>query len=243
MKTIVPPLRSMRHLLAALALIPILHAATPEIASQFDFSSDTTLGARKFAFATVPGHRYTLWRSTDLLHWSPIPGAPQTATGLSIEHTFAQGVKEFFRIEAIDDQAPEVVAQSPGAGAFAVRRFEALEFELADATGIDPASIRLTIANGTSLTVVSPGISYAAGVLTYQNADTALGAYGATVPVVLVVADTLGHSLPTTSISPWRCSPSWRRIFSSSDRPPPGDRGRNCRNPPPRRLPACGTAR
>jgi hypothetical protein len=96
-------------LFALLHLVPASAADTPQIATEFDFSSDTTPGARKFYFATVPGHRYSLWRSTDLQNWAIVPGYPQTATGLSMEHTFAQGEKEFFRVEPIDDQAPTVV--------------------------------------------------------------------------------------------------------------------------------------
>ena len=53
-------------LFLALPLVPATAATTPQIESQFDFSSDTTPGARKFYFAAVPGHRYSLWRSTDL---------------------------------------------------------------------------------------------------------------------------------------------------------------------------------
>lgn len=89
--------------IAAFSLFaPVLRAA-PEIATQFDFSSETTPGARKFNFTTTPGHRYMLWRSMNLTDWAPVPGYPKTATGLAIEHIFSQSAKEFFRIEPIDD--------------------------------------------------------------------------------------------------------------------------------------------
>ena len=174
------------------------NAAVPDIATQFDFSSDTTPGARKFNFETIPGHRYTLWRSTDLLNWAPVAGYPQTATGLAIEHTFIQDVKEFFRIEPIDDQAPVIEDQFPGDDAYAVRRFDDLRFLLSDATGIDPASIRLTLGNGSALSIGASGLAFADNVLTYDTGNAALGAYGATVPVTLTVADTLGHSTTHT---------------------------------------------
>ena len=179
---------------AALSLFaPVLRAA-PEIATQFDFSSETTPGARKFNFTTTPGHRYTLWRSTNLTDWTPVPGYPQTATGLAIEHIFTQGVKEFFRIEPIDDQGPEIVDQFPQSDSFAIRRFDDLRFRLSDATGIDAASIRLTLGNGTALAIGAPGLTFVNEVLTFDRGDVALGAYGATIPVTLIVADTLGHS-------------------------------------------------
>ena len=69
--------------IAAAHIVPA-SAAQPQVSTQFDFSSDTTPGARKFYFETVPGHRYTLWRSTDLQNWAAVPGYPQTAASLSI---------------------------------------------------------------------------------------------------------------------------------------------------------------
>lgn len=185
-------------LVAALHLMPASAAVTPQLATEFDFSPDTTPGARKFYFATVPGHRYSLWRSTDLQNWAIVPGYPLLATGLSMEHTFSQQEKEFFRVEPIDEQPPEVVDQFPGIDSYAVRRFDDLRFLLSDATGIDPASIRLTVGNGAALSVGAPGLTFTGNVLTYDTGDAALGAYGATVPVTLTVADTLGHSATHT---------------------------------------------
>ncbi len=184
--------------LIATSNLQSVSAASPQLATQFDFSSDTTPGARKFYFETIPGHRYTLWRSTDLQNWAPVPGYPQTAAGLSIEHTFTQDVKEFFQIEPIDDQAPEIVDQFPGVDSYAVRRFDDLLFLLSDVTGIDLASIRLTLGNGSALSIGAPGLTFVNNVLTYDNGDAALGAYGAVVSVTLTMADTLGHSVTHT---------------------------------------------
>ena len=182
----------------AAAHIRSASAAQPQVATQFDFSSDTTPGARKFYFETIPGHRYTLWRSTDLQNWAPVPSYPQTAAGLSVEHTFTQDVKEFFQIEPIDDQAPEIVEQFPGVDSYAVRRFDDLRFLLSDVTGIDLASIRLTLGNGSALSIGAPGLTFVNNVLTYDTGDAALGAYGAAVSVTLTMADTLGHSVTHT---------------------------------------------
>ena len=175
-----------------------LTAATPELATQFDFSSDTTPGARKFIYETIPGHRYTLWRSTDLLDWDPVPGYPQTAAGLSIEHTFAQDTKEFFRVEPIDDQAPVVEAQYPSVDGFAVGRFADLSIELTDATGIDPASIRLTVGGTGPLAPGAMGLTISGNTITYDSGDAALGAWDATLSATLVVSDNLGHTLTHT---------------------------------------------
>lgn len=75
----------------AVCSLPVqtIHAA-PEIATQLDFSSDTTPAARKFYFGTTPGQRYSLWRSTDMRTWEEVAGFPKLADSLSMEHTFAQ---------------------------------------------------------------------------------------------------------------------------------------------------------
>lgn len=173
--------------------------ATPEIATQLDFSSDTTPAARKFYFETTPGQRYSLWHSTDMRTWEEVAGFPKLADSLSMEHTFAQQQKEFFRVEAIDEQAPVIADQFPGMDSYAVRRFDDLRFLFTDATGIDPASIRLTVGSMSSpLTIGSAGLTFADNILTYDSGDAALGAYGATVPVSLTVADTLGNSTTHT---------------------------------------------
>jgi hypothetical protein len=70
--------------LLACQFLPPASAAQPKLASQFDFSSETTPGARKFYFETIPGHRYTLWRSIDLENWSAVPDFPKTADALSV---------------------------------------------------------------------------------------------------------------------------------------------------------------
>ncbi len=150
-------------------------AAQPQVATQFDFSSDTTPGARKFYFETIPSHRYTLWRSTDLQNWAPVPGYPQTATALSIEHTFTQDVN-----------------------GFAVGRFADVSIELSDVTGIDPTSIRITVGATGQLTPGAPGLIISGTTITYDSGDSALGAWGATVTATLVAADTLGHTLTHT---------------------------------------------
>ena len=84
-------------------------ADPPVINSRFDFSSATTPGARKFVFETVPNHRYRLWRSTGLNAWTVVPGYPQTASGMAMEHTFSQLEVEFFRIEPLDEPQPAPV--------------------------------------------------------------------------------------------------------------------------------------
>lgn len=47
--------------------------------------------------------------------------------------------------------------------------------------------------NGAALAIGTPGLTYANDVLTFDSGDVALGAYGVTIPITLIVADTLGH--------------------------------------------------
>lgn len=172
--------------------------AAPEIATQLDLSSATDPAARKFYFETIPGQRYGLWRSTDLRTWEEIAGFPKVADGMSLEHTFAQQDKEFFQVEPIDEQAPTVLSQYPAVDGFAVGRFADLTIIVADAAGIDPASIRLTVGTSGQLAIGAPGLTISGNTITFDSGDAALGAWGATVSATLVAADTLGHTLTHT---------------------------------------------
>jgi len=176
---------------------PFLRAA-PEIATQLDLSSTTTPAARKFYFGTIPGQRYSLWRSPDMRTWDEVAGFPKVADGMALEHTFAQQGREFFRILPIDEQAPTIVSQYPTVDGFAVGRFADLSIVLADATGIDPASIRLTVGASGQLAPGAPGLTISGNTITYDSGDAALGAWGATVGATLIAADTLGHTFTHT---------------------------------------------
>ena len=183
---------------AAVSLLAPSLRAAPEIATQLDLSSATTPAARKLYFETVPGQRYHLRRSTDLTTWQDVVGFPKVADGMALEHTFAQQDKEFFQIQPIDEQAPTLVSQYPAVDGFAVGRFADLSLQLADVTGIDPASIRLTVGASGQLAPGAVGLTISGNTISYDSGDAALGAWGATISATLVVADTLGHTLTHT---------------------------------------------
>ena len=92
-------------------------SSPPQVATQFDFSSDTTPGARKFYYETIPGRRYSLWRSTDLESWTRVDGHPFTASGPTAEFTFTQRARDYFRIEILEDDPPAGFSLIP-AGTF-----------------------------------------------------------------------------------------------------------------------------
>lgn len=148
---------------------------------------------------TEPGLRYTLDTSTNLLsEWTPVPGYPAVADGLSFSHTFTLGAQGFFRFGVLDDQPPKIVSQYPPADDFAVGRFADLTFQLDDAAGIDPASIRLTVGEIGPLAPGAEGLVIMGNTVTYDSGAVALGAWGSTVSATLVASDTLGHTLTNT---------------------------------------------
>jgi hypothetical protein len=110
----------------------------------------------------------------------------------------AQQDKEVFSIQPIDEQAPTIVSQYPAVDGFAVGRFADLSLVLADATGIDPASVRLTVGASGQMASGAPGLTISGNTITYDSGDAALGTWGATISATLVAADTLGHTLTHT---------------------------------------------
>ena len=152
----------------------------------------------RYVFKTDPGIRYDLWESTSLQSWTHVAGWPKLADGMSLEHTYTPTPKRFFRTQALDEQPPVIVEQSPPDDAFAVKRFDDFRIVLRDATGINPASIRLTVGGTGPLAVGAPGLTFSNNTLAYDSGDAALGAYGQTITATLVAADTLGRSLTHT---------------------------------------------
>ena len=154
----------------------------------------------KILWQTEPGVRYDLWKSDNLADWAHVTGYPALADGLAMEHAFTPGPKGFFKIVPLDEQPPVVVTRYPDDGDFGVGRFAKMSVSLADATGIAPASIRLTVGTRGTFQVGDPELSYSGGILTFDGGgDTAIGAYGETVAISLTVADTLGNS----GVHPW----------------------------------------
>jgi formylglycine-generating enzyme required for sulfatase activity len=186
--------------LAALCLVALL-ALLPRLPAQsvpYLFEPTAPAPSMRLSWQTEPGHRYDLFQSTDLQLWTHVPGFPATASGLSLQHPFNIGPRGFFRIVPIDDQPPAIAEQFPADAGFAVSRFADIAVRLTDATGIDPASIRLTVGGSGPLALGAPGLTFADGTLTYDSGATPLGAYGATVTATVLATDTLGHTLTHT---------------------------------------------
>ncbi len=187
-------------LLRRLVAVALMTVATRLPAQSVPFLIEPTAPApsMRLIWQTEPGVRYDLFQSTDLLSWTHVPGYPAAAVGLSKEYSFNLGPRGFFRIVPIDEQPPVVVEQFPAVDGFAVGRFADFSIRLADPSGIDPASIRLTVGANAPLAVGAPGLSFSGGVLTYDSGVLPLGAFGQTVTATLIAADTLGNSLTHT---------------------------------------------
>jgi len=148
---------------------------------------------------TTPGVRYNLLESPDLETWNQVKGYPKKAASLTNFFRIpADQSGHFYKIEALDEQAPEIRFRFPDDGAFAVKRFQPgaeISVNLADATGVDPESISLSAGTAGTFTTADAQLNYAGNRLTLDlGGDTALGAYGETVDVSLTVADTLGNT-------------------------------------------------
>lgn len=148
---------------------------------------------------TTPGVRYSVWQSPDLGSWERVSGYPAVADGLAGLHEIqTTASKHFFKVQVLDEQAPGIVSRFPDDGSFGIKRFypsEEVGIRLSDLTGINPASISLTLGGVGTYTTASPQMTYNDGLLTLDlGGDTAIGAYGALVSASLTVADTLGNA-------------------------------------------------
>jgi formylglycine-generating enzyme len=188
--------RSAFALTCAVFLLPELSVRAGETDL---FILDTPDGVPgRYIFKTEPGLRYDLWESTDLAVWTAVGGWPKPADALSAEYAYPVGPKRFFRHQALDEQAPTLVEQSPAENSFAVGRFDDFRIVLKDASGIDPATVRLTIGASGPMALGAPGLTFANNTLRYDSGATALGAYGQSLTATLVAADLGGRTLTRT---------------------------------------------
>jgi formylglycine-generating enzyme required for sulfatase activity len=148
-------------------------------------------------WSTEPGIRYALQESTDLSGWTTIAGYPTEAAALTQQQMVEvqAGGARFYRVVMLDNQPPAIVRRSPGNGAFGVKRFSPITVTLEDATGLDPASVSLTVGAHGPFALSDPRLTLDGNVLGFDlGGDTALGGFGAAVPVTLVVSDLAGNA-------------------------------------------------
>ncbi len=158
---------------------------------------ETNSSQRELLWSTDPGIRYELQSSTNLVTWTTVAGFPSKAEALAQQQMIElqAASKRFFRVLVLDEQPPEITSRIPADGSFGVRRFSSIAITLADATGINPASINLTVGARGTFSTGSSQVTFNGSTLTVSlGGDTALGGYGETVQTTLTVADTLGNT-------------------------------------------------
>jgi len=169
--------------------------AQPELLLMPEENSETE-ATHQVVWETEPGVRYEAQTSIDLEEWDPVPGYPAAATRPvdALPFLMNEG-QRFYRVQLIDEQAPKIVAQAPKVDEFAVGRFSDVIIQLSDASGVEASTLSLTVGARGTFTVASPELSFADGLLRFENGgDTALGAYGDTVTVSLTATDVEGNT-------------------------------------------------
>lgn len=158
----------------------------------------TNTAQREVAWSTRPGIRYLLQETTNLVDsaWSTVQGFPTEAQALAQQHVIElDAPNHFFRVQALDEQPPEMLQRHPDHNDFGVGRFSPIRLTLADGSGIDANSISLTLGTNGTFSVSSPEVSWSNNLLTLDlGGDAALGGYGETQTVQLAVADGLGNA-------------------------------------------------
>jgi hypothetical protein len=146
---------------------------------------------------TEAGVRYEAQYSTDLSTWLAIDGYPAEAVSSVDAVSFgSEAGSMFLRVLQLDEQAPVIVARAPEDGAFAVKRFSSVSVSLSDLTGIDPSTISLKVGSLGTYSVADSQLTFSDGILSFgTDGSMALGEYGETVSVSLIVSDTLGNAM------------------------------------------------
>lgn len=160
--------------------------------------STTNVAQREVAWSTQPGIRYVLEECANLSsnNWVAVAGYPSKAQALAQQHVVTLGGEEkFYRVRALDEQAPEIVSRTPEDDAFGVPRFSPIQIVLDDSSGVASNTISLVVGTNDVFDLSDSELSWSTNTLVFDfGGDFALGGYGATVDVSLAVADVNGFS-------------------------------------------------
>ncbi|MEI6075528.1 MAG: immunoglobulin domain-containing protein [Verrucomicrobiota bacterium] len=159
------------------------------------FPGDTAQ-SQKLVWPATPGLRYTVQQSTNLQSWTTAPGYPVAANGPAQQFVFpTTNQSGFFKVSQLDEQPPSIVTQYPPDGGFAVPRFSNLSFQIADATGINTNSIRLTVGSLGTFALTNAQLTLINNILTFKNGGSIpLGGWGSNITATLIMGDTLGNA-------------------------------------------------
>jgi hypothetical protein len=178
-------------------LLVVFSLLTLNAAAEFEVliapTPDTT--EKQFIWRVEPGHWYRLERSVNLATTNWVPQLEFQAEGPVFVHDKGGGPRGFYRLARIDKCPPQIQSYYPYDGAFSVARHSAVRINLTDMTGIDASSIQLTVGALGTFTPSDPELDFAVSNLTFNAQGTPLGPFGAKIPLMLQVADVLGHTL------------------------------------------------
>ena len=153
---------------------------------------------REVAWSTRPGARYVLQECSNLASndWVTVAGYPSEAAALAQQQLVElDAINRFYRVAALDEQPPDIEIRIPDDGDFGVRRFSAVQVELADNSDVDGSFISVLLGTNDTYTTASTELSWSNNVLTLDlGGDTALGGYGETQTIALAVSDVLGNA-------------------------------------------------
>ena len=177
------------------ATVPLV-AQTNTTAVLFPDEDALTPENWKVVWPATPGLRYEVQQTTNLQSWTTAPGYPATANGPAQQMPFlTSGNARFFQVKELDEQPPAIVSQYPSDGGFAVPRFANLTLQLADATGININSIRLTVGSLGTFTLNNTNLTYTNGLLTFINGGSIpLGGWSSNITATLIMADSMGYT-------------------------------------------------
>lgn len=185
-------------LLCLLAAIGGAQAESP--ATTIDVSRLGATNRVDLTWAADGGVFYDIESTTNLAAgtWVNLTAdAPVTVTNLvGTLSVLSSNSTAFFRVRPVDTQGPTITARYPAPYAVGVGRSNPLSIVLADLSGIDTNSLRLTVNGGAALLNGAVGVTVTETTFRYDPAaaGTAWGAFASTVTVVFACTDLKGNT-------------------------------------------------
>jgi len=193
------------HPWVSLILIPLVVlpcTAQIPIGSSIGYEGTNSSNNIVLTWESIPTKLYNVLTTTVLgpQPWVPLNPSPIYSSNNLVRYRDTNNQpNRFYKVVKLDTDPPEIWRLNPGSNSFSVALQNPLKIWLRDETGIDPASIVLSVGTNAPATLADLRISYVNGTLTYTPATNEFhGTYGETVTATLAVSDTLGHRATNT---------------------------------------------
>ena len=189
-----------------LLLVPLLLvlpcAAQPlPVASSISYEGTNSSNNIVLTWESIPTKTYRVLTTTALGQpWQTnAPGSIYSSNNLVRFRDTNNVPARFYQIVKLDTDPPEISRLYPGSNSFSVALQSPLKIWLRDETGIDPASLVLTVGTNAPAMLADPRLAYTNGTLTYTpGTNQFLGTNGQTITNKLIVADNLGKRATNT---------------------------------------------